>query len=296
MDNNPFKQLSIRTGLAWQEDAGYILACDPTTEENNPHVKIYLWFKGSFSDSWAKFNAHSICRISNPENALVFVSSEGFYGVNSKTSIAGNIFEDSQPEPIEPRYGSIRAVSEIKGKAYAVGLRGMVYRFDKLAMWTRIDDDLPREFNIQAIHGFDEYDIYAVGFSGQLWHFNGKKWRKLQLPTNLNLTAVKCSGDGLVYIAGHKGILMCGRDDNWQIIDHGVTMKDIWSLEWFEEKLYLSTMSNVFRLDRDKLEMVDFDDDVPTTCYHLSAAKNVMWSIGEKDVMSFDGKKWSRIV
>ncbi len=296
MNDNPFKQLSIRTGLVWQADTGYILACDPTTEENNPHVKIYMWDKGSFSESWAKFNAHSICRITNPENALVFVSSEGFYGVNSKISMAGNIFVDSQPESNEPRYGSLRAVSEIGGKAYAVGLRGMVYQLDELSMWTRIDDDLSREFNIQAIHGFNGYDIYAAGFSGQLWHFNGENWRKLQLPTNLNLTTVKCSGDGVVYIGGHKGILICGRDDKWEVVDHGQTMKDIWSLEWFEGKIYLSTMSNIFRLNNNRLEVVDFGDDTPKTCYHLSAAKDVMWSIGGKDVMSFNGIDWTRIV
>src|SRR6185437_7532916 len=118
------------------------LACDPATEESHPHVKIYMWHRRSYSTSWAKFNAHTICRITDPEVALVFVSSEGFYGVHSKTSIAGNIFDDSQPEPNDPRYGSFRSVSEIGGKAYAVGLRGMVYRLDELSMWTRLDDEL----------------------------------------------------------------------------------------------------------------------------------------------------------
>lgn len=296
MTDTPLKHYAIRTGVVRQEQTGYLLACDPDKEEEQPHAKIFKWHQGVFSDSTAKFNAHSICLIADPDVALVFVSAEGFYGVHSKTSVAGNIFNDSQPRPREPRYGSFRSVSEIGGKAHAVGLRGMVYRLDEFTGWTRIDEDLSREFDVQAIHGFDGSDAYAVGFAGQLWHFNGRNWSKRELPTNLNLTCVKCAGDGTIYIAGHAGILIRGQQHTWEIIDHDVTADDVWGLQWFEGKLYVSTMSGVYRLEGEELEPVEFGDDPPKGCYHLSAARGVMWSIGEYDVMSFDGKKWTRIV
>ena len=37
------------------------------------------------------------------------------------------------------------------------------------------------------------------------------------------------------------------------------------------------------------LEPVDFGAEQPKSFYHLSAAPGVMWSIGESEVMSFDG-------
>ena len=40
----------------------------------------------------------------------------------------------------------------------------------------------------------------------------------------------------------------------------------------------------------------DFGNDLPGSCYHLSTAKGVMWSIGAKDVLSFDGKTRTRVV
>ena len=296
MSNNPFADLSIRTGLAWSNNAGYILACNPDIEEKIPHVKIFQWRSGKLLETWAQFNAHSVCRISLPETGIVFLSSEGFYGIHSSTSHTGNIFDKSHPDPEEDRYGSFRSVSAIAGKSYAVGLRGMVYRLDDLDVWTRIDDGLSSEFDVQAIDGFNQNDIYAVGSSGELSHYNGKRWTKYDLPTNMNLTSVKCAGDGVVYLVGHDGVMIRGRRDSWSVIHHEETMDDLWDVEWFDNKLYVSTMTNVYRLQGDNLRQLDFKDNPPKSCYHLSTADGVIWSIGEYDVLSFDGKRWIRII
>ena len=296
MTDHPLKGLCIRSGVVWQKDKGFLLACDPKTEEQSPHAKIVRWHRGVFSHTSAKFNAHSICRIRAPEEALVFACSEGFYGIYTQTrSIGGNIFSDSRPVPKQLRYGSIRSVSGIAGKAYAVGLRGMVYRLDGMGVWTRIDDGLPESFDVQAIDGFHEGDLYAVGFRGELWHFDGLKWAKRELPTNVNLTSVKCGGDRSVYLAGHDGMLIRRKTDQWETIDSEEMTKDIWDLEWFDGALFVSTYFGVYRLSGAELEPVDFGGDRAKS-YHLSAAEDVMWSIGETDVMAFDGTDWTRIV
>ncbi|MNG31651.1 hypothetical protein D3C84_1174960 [compost metagenome] len=54
-------------------------------------------------------------------------------------------------------------------------------------------------------------------------------------------------------------------------------------------------MHGLFTLDQDKLLAVDFGEDSPNSCYHLSAADGVLWSIGGKDIMAFDGNNWTRI-
>lgn len=298
MRNNPLSGLVIRSAVVRQPDLGFILAGDPKKEAQEiPHTIAFRWNSGTFNRGEAKFSAHSCCIIENPEYGVVKIAGPGFYSVETRSGVtAGNIFDDSQPDPKEPRYGDIRSVSEIGGKAYAVGSEGMVYRLDQLTKWIRIDEELSRSFDIEAIHGFDAFDMYAVGFLGELWHFNGQNWTKRELPTNVNLTAVKCAGDGAVYIAGHDGILIRGREHTWAIIDHEEMTDDVWDLEWFEGELYVSTMSCVYRLKEEELELVDFGDDPPKTCYHLSAAKGVIWSIGEYDIMSFDGQTWRRIV
>ncbi len=298
MKKSPLRDLVIRTAVVRRLDLGFIYACDPRKEEKEiPHAITFMWEAGKFDRGECNYNAHTACIIEHPEPGLVDASEPGYYSVNTRNGMtSGDILEYSQPPPRKPRLGGIRSLSEIGGKAYAVGLRGMVYQLDGLRKWTRIDEGLPDSFNIQAIHGFEISDTYAVGRHGELWHYNGKRWTKRELPTNKNLNTVKCAGNETVYLAGHDGILIRGRENIWEIIDHEETDDDIWDLEWFEGKLYVSTMDAVYRLKKEELEPVDFGKDPPKSCYQLSAAKGVMWSNGEYDIMSFDGNAWARIV
>jgi len=293
----PLAGLTIRTAVVHLSDLGYIVAADTKTEMDEPHAITFKWDRGKFTQGDRNYNAHSLCIINKPEPGLVDISEQGYYSVTTANGfMSGDILDNSQPPPKEDRYGGFRAVSEIAGQAYAVGLRGLVYRLDALNLWTRIDDGLPKTFNIQAIHGFDAIDIYSVGRKGEVWHYNGKVWDKLDMPTNTNLTSVKCAADGKVYITGHSGTLLCGSGDTWEVINHESTDDNLWDVEWFKDKVYVSSMSAVYRLDGQRLVKVKFGNDTPKTCYQLSTADGVMWSNGEDDIMSFDGKVWTRIV
>jgi hypothetical protein len=288
----------LRTGVVRSRDLGYILAADPQLQEDDqPHTVFFKWSSGQFTRGALNFDAHTCCLATAPELALVMLSGSGEYGVTTASArLAGNVFNDSFPKPTQPRYGDLRWLATIGGIAHACGHMGAVYRLDSTTRWTRIDDGLPGSFDIEAIHGFNAGDIYAVGKRGEAWHYDGSRWTKIELPTNINLSRVCCAGDGLVYIAGHGGALIRGVGGVWAFIDHRVTADDIWSLEWFKGELFLSTLSRLYHLREDQLEPVDIGQDSPTTFYHLTCASDVMWSIGEEDVMSYDGKAWVRII
>ena len=298
MSKSPLQGLVIRTAVVLRPDLGFIYAADPKQEEKDiPHAIGFRWNAGAFQRGDLNYSAHTVCHIAAPVPGLVDASEPGYYSLNAASGkTSGDILEDSDPPPKKPRRGGIRSVSEIAGKAYAVGFRGLVYRLDKKDRWTRIDDGLPAGFDIEAAHGFSGTDVYAVGEAGAVWHFNGKKWTKREMPTNASLNAVRCAGDSIVYIGGADGLLIAGRDETWKVIDHDETDDDVWDLEWFDGKLYVSTLSGVYRLKKDKLEPVKFGDDSPKSFYQLSAAEGVLWSNGEHDIMSFDGKRWKRVV
>ena len=295
---NPFKGLVIRTAGVRLPGVGYVLAADPKKEKDDePHAIVARWRDGTFNMGTRNYNAHSLCVISEPDIGFVDISGQGYYAATLVGGMTlGDIFDQSSPPPKKKRTASFRAVAAIDGRAHAVGLRGLVYRFDSIGKWTRIDEGLPETFDIQAIDGFGASDLYAVGRQGSLWHFDGKTWSERELPTSENLTSVKCAGNKVVYIGGYKGLLLRGRDDAWEVIDHRSEIDDIWDLEWFQRTLYVSTMDGVHRLKGDVLEPVDFGDDPPKSWYQLSAAEGVLWSSGNFDIMSFDGKKWVRVV
>jgi hypothetical protein len=298
MTKSPLRGLVIRTGCVRRPDLGYLIAGDPKKERQDiPHAYSFKWKAGDFTRGEAKFNAHTVCIVENPESGLLMASDPGLYSWESRRGLtAGNISRESKPEPSAPRFGSIRSVCAIAGTGYAVGFQGTVFRLDGPRVWTRLDEGLPRDFDIEAMDGFGPTEMYAVGFSGAVWQFDGRQWAPRHLPTNATLNAVKCGGDGTVYIGGKGGVLLRGRGDKWSLVELDVTDEDFWDLEWFEGTLYASTMLGVFRLDGDSSSEVDFGSDEPETTYHLSAATGVLWSIGDKDVMSFDGKTWTRVV
>ncbi len=195
-----------------------------------------------------------------------------------------------------------REVRTIGGYAYACGMDRQVYRRDAPGQWTCLDMDIgqqpaadPYVFGFESIHGFDQDDIYAVGWHGEIWHFNGQKWQQLDSPVNALLNRVYCAPDGKVYVCGPGGLLLRGREEIWEIVEQNDTDDDLWDIEWFNGKLYLSSLHALFTLEGDELALVDTGDETPETCYHLDAADGILWSIGAEDILEFNGETWKRI-
>lgn len=298
MTSPGLKGLLIRTGAVRRADLGFLLAGDPAKEDaEEPHAAVLKWKPDQLVRVDAKYNAHTTCILDLPEYGVLRMSSTGAYSLETRSGVLpGNIFNNSQPPPKIKRYGDIRSVTAIKGKAYAVGGTGWAFRLDQLSSWTLIDEGLPTTFDIESVDGFGDSELYAVGYRGEVWRYDGAAWWKCQSPSNVNLNVVRCTGNGWIYAAGRGGFLMRSDGVAWEVIDQDVTTDDIWDLAWFEGNIYVTTLSALYRLEDRNLVAVTFGSRAPKTFYHLSVAPGVMWSIGARDVMSFDGKLWTRVI
>lgn len=294
-------EYSIRSAAIRHRELKYFIAADDDLKDTDvPHACVFALNKTRWEQVLIEKNLSSVCVAKIPKEQMVAVDEYGNVHVIGSGDSNPEYVSDGQNSP-ESR-GPIREVRAIDGRAYAVGMDRQVYRRESLNVWKAIDGNINKKpasddvFGFESIHGFSGNDMYTVGWHGEIWHFDGKKWTRIESPTNLILTRVYCAPTGIVYACGQSGILVAGKSNRWEIIEHDTTDQDLWDMEWYEGRLYLSTINQLFFLDNNILVPVDTGEEIPATCYHLDAADGILWSIGAKDVLEFDGKEWTRVL
>lgn len=292
-------KFSFLVGYVATPSVGFLALCDDSIDVNEiPHSQLVFWQEGKWGNNGqVKFTVVSMSLCTHPIRQMVAI---GPFGEVFLTGTRDSHEEEVRAgEETPSKRGMLRSVRGISGKAYAVGMQRQVYRRDGMNTWTCIDHDMRpapgQVVGFESIDGFEEGEIYAVGWEGEIWRFDGRRWDQASSPTNFILTDVCCAGDGNVYACGRVGMLLVGRKDQWRIIEHETMSEDIWSLAWFNGSLYAATYRGLFRLDGEVLAPVDMGQDTPATYFKLSAIQGAMWSIGRKDVMAFDGVSWMRI-
>lgn len=294
---------SITSGTVRYSDLAYLLATnDQVIAEGHTSSLILDFDMGNWAAGAVKWLACSgtVCHV--PAERFIVLGTDGSINVSG----GGEVKEEPpiRPAGIDPRKrGPLREIRGIaNGRAYVVGTCRQAYVRDDEGQWRCIDQSAQggdvdiTDTSFESIDGFDEQEIYTVGWEGEIWTYDGATFTQLTSPTNLALYKVRCAPDGFVYACGQLGTLLRGRGDQWEVIEHGSTTEDLWGMEIFNGEVYVSSTRFVYRLVDGKLKAVDFGDDVPGSCYHLSAADGIMWSIGPKDVMEFDGSTWKRIL
>ena len=228
-----------------------------------------------------------------PEEIMLAVSSEG----NVYSYVGGR----ENLEKIPTVRGDIRNLMCVDGVVYACGVRRQVFRRDSAINWIDISAPEPsqnekRMVGFEAINGFSNTELYAVGWSGDIFRYDGLKWNDIVSPTNNVLTSVACGDNGFAYIVGRNSTFIKGRNDSWEIIDTEGIIDDFWDVHWFNDKVYISSMSRLYEFDGNIFRPVDVGVDRPSTCHKLTSSEGIMWSVGTKDFIKFDGLKWERIV
>lgn len=160
---------------------------------------------------------------------------------------------------------NVNQVREIAGQAYIAGNLRTVFRREGPNEWTCLSgNDIAvrdesrrqkRRFGFKDIDGFTAEDIYTCGRGGDLFHFNGQDWNEIDCPTNVDLLSICCAGNGKVYVGGMKGMLLEGRDDEWEVIGK-CGSSWIKSMAWYKDKLYLATDTGPYEYHNGKIQRV----------------------------------------
>lgn len=174
-------------------------------------------------------------------------------------------------------------------------VRGDWIRIDK-GIYSPLEDEIDRSLN--AIDGFSDHDIYAVGDCGIVLHWNGRKWRSIASPTSLSLYSVLCASSGDVYVAGAGGVMFrrTGKKPWVKLGNAAVTTEAIESLAEHKERIYAACHEALLLVEDDKLGVLK----VPLRGKHaydaLSSSSELLWCVGDESVLVFDGVGWRKYV
>lgn len=206
-----------------------------------------------------------------------------------------------------PQRGGMVNPKNIGGYVYAVGARRSVCRREGPNHWVPLwNDSLPipkvkstpdlDDFGFEAIDGFSPDDIYAAGGKGDVWHFDGKRWRQIPFPSNMDLYNVCCGGDGQVYIGAQSGHVFRGRGQKWEHICKGGISLRFKDMVWFQDSVWCTNDYGIWRIHNGKRDSVDLPPGICSCAGYASAADGIMVMAGMYGAAMHNGKEWGNLV
>jgi len=295
---------STYTGVLVHKKNHVYISCvsDILAEQNIDHSAILRWMDGN----WAHRTTDVAIRgMSVIEGTKLTLLNMGINGKIIEFTFPGENVEfvdlsDDGPSDLL----HLRCIRRIGNHVYVAGMARRMYRKATPGNWVAIDTGVyvprskrDRGVGFNAIDGFSEDAIYAVGYGGEIWYFDGKVWQQQSSPTNIALTCVKCADEKIVYAAGLAGVVLRSMDGaNWETIDHSTTEDDFWGMTLFQNRLYLATYSGVFLFDDDDLIPVNMKLPRILSTAYLDSNDGAMWSVGQKDMAyTQDGIIWTEV-
>jgi len=146
------------------------------------------------------------------------------------------------------------------------------------------------------IDGTDDKHLYAVGWQGEIYFYDGKKWHQNDSPTSAHLASVRCLSPDNVWICGNGGVVLHGYFNQWATIKDDAFKDNWYCIEEFNGKIYLAGNQMLAYVDGDSILPVDVGLNRPITTNRLHSKEGLLWSIGEKDILIFDGSSWKEIM
>jgi hypothetical protein len=270
-------------------NSGFLLWDEQQAEEND------RWMKYDSAVQWRAVGFATV----KPEGAnriAVALGSKGQYFEVDTQSLK------EQVGTIQKGIRGLRSSRNVGNTIYCAGMGRVALRRVSVGKWIEFgpgtkDSEADLVIGFEDLAGFSESDLYAVGWGGEIWWFNGKKWSQIDSPTSGNLNALTCASDGVVYIVGDDGIMLHGRRDKWQVIETG-RPENLMDVAAYEGEVYVVTDFKILQLVKKRLVPAKnfVSKDVPATCLHLLEATDGIVSMGPKDLFRLHNVKWERVV
>jgi len=252
-----------------------------------------------YTDSCQDWDAVSSCISTHPKEQGMLL------GHNGGFSLIGNRDESSSSmseEGLSPKDNMLfRAVCEVEGELYATAMGKQIFKRNLNEEWIDHSPDVEDDNAVtgfEAIAGYTSSDLCAVGWDGEIWHYNGSNWEQSSSPTNLLLTDICLDHQGGYYACGRGGILLRKKkDQEWESIAHKQQKISFSAICVHEGILYAATYSGIYALrEDDNLEPINFQVENVTTTGGLCSRDGVLCSWGAQDILLLEHDEWKRLL
>jgi hypothetical protein len=193
--------------------------------------------------------------------------------------------------------GYVSALKNIANQLYVCGYHRQVYtRRD--ASWISLADDI---LSTASGTGFLDIDgsahdqLYAVGWNGEIFFYDGQRWQRDACPISDHLSSVRCLPDGEVWICSYAGHVLRGAFGHWTLIDTAGLSANWYCLEVHEGVVYLAGDGVLARVDGAKAVALD-PLGRPLSTHRLHSRDGALWSVGEHDIVVLEDGVWREIV
>ncbi len=222
----------------------------------------------------------------------------------------GQLSYEQIPTPEGKIKASLRMLSGLEtGHAYAVATTRKVWKRGGPNNWLLQDGAFPKldysekdreqrsQHGFNNIAGFSDIDLYASGGEGDLWHYNGNRWRPVDMPTNAHFECICCGGDGQVYITTNLKTVVQGRGDRWQVIKQDVTKQILEDITWYRDRIYISTEYGLFEIKDGVFSKAEIAEGSPYTFGFIDARDGVFLCVSPEGEISYhDENGWHKLI
>lgn len=282
-----------------EKDWGWVvMAMDDLGAQEIEHSAILRFRGGAFEAVVLKmFRSKSVLWLPGRQEALCVGDNGECTAIDAAGQDRDEYVTTSARSPRNT--GHIRSAVRLGDEVIAVGMQRQVYRRDASGQWRDMMQGLPAPSaetgGFECCVAVSDTEIYAAGWRGEIWLWDGRAWRPIDSPTNRIITAMSLGPDGSVLACGRNGMLLQGKHDTWNTVHDGECPDDLWSIEHAFGQAFTAGLRRLYTIE-DPLALADTNPAHAGSFGFLVSREDVLWSLGEKDFISYDGRSWTKIV
>jgi hypothetical protein len=307
--------VSFIDGIVIERDYLKLVAClDSVNPWEEDFARLY-YYDAQSSDPWSTYDLDwhviSACLWTGEKTGArcyVALSTEGqveFHEAGAESRRTEVIQDAGLHGEWSNDYGYVYAIRQIGSSLYVCGSNRQVYRRTEEGQWCHIDDDIllhPGDTSMRClmdIAGCAEDSIYAAGYQGEVFYFDGNNWVSIHTGVDEDLFKIKIVSAQDVYVVGANGTLLKGNHrDGFKNLSAIEDNQRFTGIEIFGGNIFLASNLGLFVFDKAQNKILPYATDLSpqlVDCHILDARDGIMWSIGFKDLASFDGVSWTRL-